>query len=283
MSDDSQRWTRKDFINFSIEDIWKEMEEINRARKATQDIFQQFQDNFFDRTESSHITSQSFVQQDSPIDDFDAQSIRSEATSVAQSKRKRSTGKLSSQHQPSLKKPFNQKPESFNNLKVTPKVAKNLSTPLTPTKKSGLKLKYQQPGQSSQTSSQQAKIHVYKPLTKKQQNGSSATAQVLSSSVVQRSTDSSLLNETQLTQQNKDLHNVYSPLYDKQMHHMKSPSPVALQVTRQSPPRAIAVQDDEAWKQTSCFTPEDRPKKDCTVMLLSSSSSEGDRREDVEV
>lgn len=102
--------------------------------------------------------------------------MRSEALSVAQSKRKRSTGKVSSQ-QAGQKKPFNQKPESFNNLKVTPKVSKTLSTPLTPTKKSGLKLKYQQPGQSSQTSSQQAKIHVYKPLTKKQQqHGASAAA-----------------------------------------------------------------------------------------------------------
>lgn len=79
-----------------------------------------------------------------------------------------------SSQQAGQKKPFNQRPESFNNLKVTPKVAKTLSTPLTPTKKSGLKLKYQQPGQSSQTSSQQAKIHVYKPLAKKQHGASAA-------------------------------------------------------------------------------------------------------------
>jgi hypothetical protein len=28
LSEDSQRWTRKDFLNFSIEEVWKEMEEI---------------------------------------------------------------------------------------------------------------------------------------------------------------------------------------------------------------------------------------------------------------
>jgi hypothetical protein len=39
LSEDSQRWTRKDFLNFSIEEIWKEMDEINKSRKATHEEF----------------------------------------------------------------------------------------------------------------------------------------------------------------------------------------------------------------------------------------------------
>lgn len=53
LSEDSQRWTRQDFLNFSIEEIWKEMEAINLTRKAAQYEFQQFQDNFFDRSAMS--------------------------------------------------------------------------------------------------------------------------------------------------------------------------------------------------------------------------------------
>ena len=51
LSEDSQRWTRKDFLNFSIEEIWKEMDEISKSRKATHEEFQKFQDDFFDRTD----------------------------------------------------------------------------------------------------------------------------------------------------------------------------------------------------------------------------------------
>jgi hypothetical protein len=35
IANDSMQWSRKDFISFSIEEIWKEMEEINRARMAS--------------------------------------------------------------------------------------------------------------------------------------------------------------------------------------------------------------------------------------------------------
>jgi hypothetical protein len=38
-------------LNFSIEEIWKEMEEINKARQNTQQEFKEFQDTFFDRKE----------------------------------------------------------------------------------------------------------------------------------------------------------------------------------------------------------------------------------------
>ena len=34
--------TREDFLNFSIENDWKEMEELQRSKKAAQDLFSKF-------------------------------------------------------------------------------------------------------------------------------------------------------------------------------------------------------------------------------------------------
>lgn len=34
--------SKEDFLNFSIENIWKEMEEINRSKKAAQELFKVF-------------------------------------------------------------------------------------------------------------------------------------------------------------------------------------------------------------------------------------------------
>ena len=41
--------TKEDYMNLSIEMIWKEMEELNRSKLAAQNLFQEFQDNFYDR------------------------------------------------------------------------------------------------------------------------------------------------------------------------------------------------------------------------------------------
>ena len=42
--------SKEDFLNFSIENVWKEMEEINRSKQAAQDLFKVFQDDFYDRS-----------------------------------------------------------------------------------------------------------------------------------------------------------------------------------------------------------------------------------------
>jgi len=34
--------TKEDFLNFNIENIWKEMEEIGRAKQAAQELFSEF-------------------------------------------------------------------------------------------------------------------------------------------------------------------------------------------------------------------------------------------------
>ena len=42
--------TREDFLNFSIEDVWKEMVEIERSKKAAQNLFRVFQEEFYDKS-----------------------------------------------------------------------------------------------------------------------------------------------------------------------------------------------------------------------------------------
>jgi hypothetical protein len=34
--------TREDFLNFSIEEVWKQMEEIERSKKAAHELFTGF-------------------------------------------------------------------------------------------------------------------------------------------------------------------------------------------------------------------------------------------------
>ncbi len=51
LADVSQTWSRKDFVNFPIEEVWKEMEEINKSRLAASKAFKEFQNNFFERKE----------------------------------------------------------------------------------------------------------------------------------------------------------------------------------------------------------------------------------------
>ena len=41
--------TKEDFLNFNIENIWKEMEEIGRAKQAAQELFSEFQSQYYDR------------------------------------------------------------------------------------------------------------------------------------------------------------------------------------------------------------------------------------------
>ena len=45
--------TKEDYLNFSIENIWKEMEDLQRSKKATQALFDKFQNKFYDRTASN--------------------------------------------------------------------------------------------------------------------------------------------------------------------------------------------------------------------------------------
>lgn len=107
MSEDSQRWTRKEFLTFSIEEIWKEMEEINRARKATQELFQQFQDTYFDRPNATE--RRDIVDSPTPdnLENGSAVSMRSSAssmTTIQQGKRPKSQAKVNSMA--GKKKPF---------------------------------------------------------------------------------------------------------------------------------------------------------------------------------
>ena len=46
-------------MNFDIENIWKEMEEIGRSKKAAHELFQAFQDKYSDSVEASQYYDQS--------------------------------------------------------------------------------------------------------------------------------------------------------------------------------------------------------------------------------
>lgn len=105
------------------------MEEINKAKQATQEIFQQFQDNYFARVENNEEHPQwidqvvakekleSFNSIKEPIIIGTPMSIKEE------SQRGRSAQKISKVPEPSAKKPLGSKPDMSNKMKSI--VAKN--------------------------------------------------------------------------------------------------------------------------------------------------------------
>lgn len=41
--------TKEDYLNFDIEHVWKEMEELGKYKKEKDQVFTDFQDKFYDR------------------------------------------------------------------------------------------------------------------------------------------------------------------------------------------------------------------------------------------
>lgn len=41
--------TKEDYLNFDIEHVWKEMEELEKYKKEKDQVFTDFQDKFYDR------------------------------------------------------------------------------------------------------------------------------------------------------------------------------------------------------------------------------------------
>lgn len=136
LSEDSHRWTRQDFLNFSIEEIWKEMEVINLTRKAAQYEFQQFQDNFFDRSANGSPRSINDNNLNSPDQQSRMDSMSSATKSICSiistqksmkiddtNRSKCSVKSMKSIQSVSTrlakKQPFGVKNESYNNIKVS--------------------------------------------------------------------------------------------------------------------------------------------------------------------
>lgn len=46
-------------MNLEIENVWKEMQEIGRSRKAANELFQAFEDKYFDKSESQFGSGES--------------------------------------------------------------------------------------------------------------------------------------------------------------------------------------------------------------------------------
>lgn len=49
---------KEDIMNLDIEQIWKEMEEIGRSKQAAQDLFQKFQDSYYDKNQPFYYDSE---------------------------------------------------------------------------------------------------------------------------------------------------------------------------------------------------------------------------------
>lgn len=120
-------------MNFSIEEIWKEMEAINLTRKAAQYEFQQFQDNFFDRSANAsprsineNLSSPDKSRIDTPClsSATSSKSIISTQKSmkIDDTNRSKCSVKTIKSIQSSTrvkKQPFGVKNESYNNIKVS--------------------------------------------------------------------------------------------------------------------------------------------------------------------